>query len=86
MIIFGIKFWAWSAGRTEFAAHCSKCGFQGNFILKKGMRFLTFYWILPTIPVSGIKQLMQCPNCGTRYELPQPGTGGNAPQPPIAAP
>jgi hypothetical protein len=38
-----------------------------NFILKKGMRFITLFFIIPIIPISGVQHLMQCPVCGTRY-------------------
>lgn len=92
MIIFGIKFWAWGSELTPNVWHCAKCNYQGQFIQKKGMNFLTFYWIIPTIPVSGIKEMVQCPNCKTRYQRTGPAAppppGGNPPggQPPIASP
>jgi len=67
MIIFGIKFWAWGSKLTARIWHCAQCGFEGQFIEKKGMRFFTLYWVIPTIPLSGISSMVQCPNCKTRY-------------------
>ena len=89
MIVFGIKFWAWGSQLTNEVWRCAKCGYNGQFVQKKGMKFITLYWIIPTIPVSGITDLVQCPNCKTRYEANAnngggaPGTGGS---PPIADP
>lgn len=68
MIIFGTKFWAWGSALTQQMWHCANCGYQGQFIQKKGMTFLTFYWIIPVIPVSGVRSMAQCPKCKTRYE------------------
>ena len=67
MIIFGIKFWAWGSKLTEQIWHCAQCGFQGQFIEKKGMRFFTLYWVIPLIPVSRVTSMVQCPTCKTRY-------------------
>lgn len=83
MIVFGIKFWAWGSQLTHDVWRCAKCGYNGQFTIKKGMKFITLYWVIPTIPVSGITELVQCPNCKTRYEMGAnvaPGTG-NAPAP-----
>ena len=89
MIVFGIKFWAWGSQLTNEVWRCLKCGYNGQFIQKKGMKFITLYWIIPTIPVSGISEIVQCPNCKTQYDAAPPagsggtGAGGN---PPIANP
>jgi hypothetical protein len=32
------------------------------------MRFITLFFIIPLIPISGIRELLQCPTCGTRYQ------------------
>ncbi len=85
MIVFGVKFWAWGNALTQRIWKCSKCGFEGQFIEKKGMRFITLYWIIPTIPVSGITALVQCPQCKTRYQDNAPKTGGPAGGPPPLA-
>jgi hypothetical protein len=39
------------------------------FVAKKDMRFLTIFFIIPVIPPSGVHYLMECPKCGTRYEV-----------------
>jgi hypothetical protein len=47
---------------------CGKCGTVGNFIRKQGMQFITLFFIIPVLPISGIKNLLQCPTCGTKYQ------------------
>jgi hypothetical protein len=32
------------------------------------MRFLTLFFFIPVIPISGKKLLVECPRCKTRYE------------------
>lgn len=86
MLIFGTKFWAWGSALTQAIWTCSKCGFHGQFIEKKGMTFFTLYWIIPIFPVSGMKQLAQCPQCKTRYQNNTPPGGANGSQPPLSDP
>ena len=83
MIFFGTKFWAWGNVLTPDVWNCSKCGHQGPFIQKKGMNFLTLYFILPIIPLSKMKNIAQCPNCKAQYEndAPHAGNGGNGAPP-----
>jgi hypothetical protein len=66
--IVGTKFCAWGGERTPEQMRCGQCGTVANFILKKGMRFITAFFIIPVIPISGVQHLMQCPTCGTRYQ------------------
>ena len=68
MIIIGMRFFAWGSERTPEQMRCAQCGTMAQFILKKGMQFITVFFIIPVIPISGIKHLAQCPNCGARYE------------------
>ena len=68
MIIIGTHFFSWGSDRTAHAMQCSQCGTVAPFILKKGMRFITIFFIIPIVPISGIKHMVQCPNCGTRYQ------------------
>ncbi len=68
MLIIGLKFFSWIVGQTEEAMHCSQCGFSGNFNRRKGMRFITLFFIIPTIPVSGFSHITECTSCKTRYQ------------------
>ena len=68
MLIIGFRFFTWGSDRTDDAIHCSQCGTIAKFLMKKGMRFITLFFIIPVLPISGMKHLIQCPNCGTRYE------------------
>lgn len=65
--IVGTKFFTWGSERAPQQMRCGQCGTVANFILKKGMRFITVFFIIPVIPISGVRQFMQCPTCGTRY-------------------
>ena len=78
MIVFGTRFFSWGSALTERIWRCSKCGHEGQFVQKSGMRFFTIYWIIPIFPVSGMKKMVQCPNCKTRYQdnSPAPGAAG----------
>ncbi len=68
MLIIGIHFFSWGRERTSQQMRCGKCGAVTTFIIKRGMRFITLFFIVPTVPISGVKNLLQCPNCGTRYQ------------------
>lgn len=67
-IIIGTHFFVWGAQMSPFPYRCGQCGHIGNFVLKSGMRFLTLFFIIPVIPLSGIKQIAQCPSCNARYQ------------------
>ncbi|HYF64336.1 MAG TPA: hypothetical protein VD886_16050 [Herpetosiphonaceae bacterium] len=67
MIIIGTKFFVWGSQLTAQAMRCGQCGTYAPFIMKKGMRFITLFFIIPVIPISGITDLVQCPNCKARY-------------------
>ena len=68
MLIIGLRFFTWGSQHTPDAIRCGQCGFAGSFIEKKGMRFITLFFIVPVLPVSGVKHLVQCPNCKARYD------------------
>lgn len=68
MLIIGTHFFAWGSERTLEAWHCSQCGAQTQFIKKSGMRFITLFFVVPVLPISGVSKMVQCPNCGTRYQ------------------
>ena len=67
MIIIGLRFFTWGSDRTPNPMQCGQCGWAGAFIVKKGMRFVTVFFIIPVIPISGVQHLVECPNCKTRY-------------------
>lgn len=69
MLIIGTHFFVWGSQLTQQQMHCGQCGATTYFIIKSGMRFITLFFIIPIIPISGVKQLAQCPNCGARYQM-----------------
>lgn len=68
MIIIGTHFFSWGSDRTGQAMHCGQCGAVTPFVIKKGMRFITLFFIIPILPISGVKHMVQCPQCKTRYQ------------------
>jgi hypothetical protein len=68
-LIFGTKFFAWGGRQTLTPVRCSQCGIVAPFTEKTGMRFLTLFFVVPTIPLSGRRKLIECPNCKARFEM-----------------
>jgi hypothetical protein len=68
MIIIGVRFFTWGSAMTDRAMHCGQCGTIAPFVLKRGMRFITVFFVIPVIPISGVKHIVQCPGCRTRYQ------------------
>jgi ribosomal protein S27AE len=66
--IVGTHFFVWGSAPTTQQMHCGRCGTVAPFTIKKGMNFITVFFIVPVIPISGVKNIVQCPNCGARYE------------------
>ena len=66
--IIGTRFFSWGSGQNPQAMRCGNCGTVGQFLVKRGMQFITLFFIVPVIPISGVKNLLQCPTCGTRYQ------------------
>jgi hypothetical protein len=69
MLIIGTKVFFWGSGLTTELMRCGICGTQAQFIQKTGMRFLVFFFIIPTIPLSGKMHVLECPQCKTRYAV-----------------
>ena len=67
-LIIGMRFFSWGSQPTPTQVKCGQCGTVGNFIKKQGMRFLTLFFVIPVLPLSGIRHLLQCTVCGTRYQ------------------
>jgi len=67
-IIIGTRLFAWGSEMSPQSYRCGACGAFTQFIEKTAMRFLTVFFIVPVIPISGKKLLMECPRCKTRYE------------------
>ena len=68
MLIIGIHFFTWGSERTDGPLNCGRCGAVMPFIIKKGMRFITLFFVIPVIPISGVQHILECPNCKTRFQ------------------
>jgi len=66
--IIGTHFFSWGSQPSSEQLRCGKCGTSATFIKKQGMQFITLFFIIPIIPISGVKNLLQCPVCGTKYQ------------------
>jgi hypothetical protein len=66
--IIGTHFFSWGSEPVTNQTRCGKCGTVGTFVKKHGMRFITLFFIIPVLPISSIKNLLQCPVCGTKYQ------------------
>jgi hypothetical protein len=67
MLIIGTKIFFWGSETTTELMRCGTCGTQAQFIQKTGMRLLVFFFLIPTIPLSGKMYVLECPQCKTRY-------------------
>jgi hypothetical protein len=67
-LIIGVKFFTWGSEPTSDTMRCGSCGIVASFIKKKGMRFITLFFVIPTIPISGMQDILECPNCHARYQ------------------
>ncbi|MCW1970158.1 MAG: zinc-ribbon domain-containing protein [Anaerolineae bacterium] len=68
MLIIGSKFFKWGNDLTPDTWKCGECGTMGQFVKKQGMRFVTLFFVIPILPISGISHMVQCPNCKTLYQ------------------
>ena len=68
MLIIGTKVFFWGSELANELMRCGTCGMTAQFIKKTGMRFLTLFFIIPTIPLSGKMHVLECPQCKTRYQ------------------
>lgn len=67
-LIIGTKFITWGGAKTPEMLRCSQCGTLAQFTEKTGMNFITVFFVVPIIPISGTRKMMECPNCKTRFE------------------
>jgi hypothetical protein len=68
MIIIGTRFFSWGSQAADHATRCQKCGAMAPLLLKTGMWFVTVFFVIPIIPISRVKHMLECPNCHTRYQ------------------
>lgn len=66
--IIGTKFITWGGQKTNDMVRCSQCGAVGQFTEKTGMRFITLFFVIPVVPISGTKKMIECSNCKTRFQ------------------
>jgi len=67
-LIIGTKFITWGSAKTAETIRCSQCGTLAQFTEKTGMNFITLFFLVPTIPISSQKKMIECPNCKARFQ------------------
>jgi hypothetical protein len=68
-LIIGTKFISWGSSPTAQPMRCGQCNTVAKFNEKKGMRFITIFFVIPIIPISGTKHLVECPTCGAKFQM-----------------
>lgn len=67
-LILGSKFVTFGSDKTPEMIRCSQCGALTQFTEKTGMNFITLFFLVPVIPISGKKRFIECPNCKARFQ------------------
>ncbi len=67
-LILGTKFITWVSQVTAETIRCSQCGALAQFTEKTGMNFISLFFVIPTISISGKKRMIECPNCKARFQ------------------
>ena len=67
-LIIGTKFITWGSAKTAETIRCSNCGTLAQFTEKTGMNVITLFFLVPTIPISGKKKMIECPNYKARFQ------------------
>lgn len=68
-LVIGTKYITWGGQKTGDMIRCSQCGIVSEFTEKSGMRFITLFFVVPVIPISGKTKLIECPNCKARFNV-----------------
>jgi hypothetical protein len=68
IFIIGTRLFTWGSETSGQQLRCPQCGVVGGFVAKKGMRFITLFFIVPVLPISGVKPVLQCSSCGARFD------------------
>jgi hypothetical protein len=66
--VIGTHYFTWGSEKTQDMMRCGQCGTTAQFKQKTGMRFITLFFIVPVIPISGKSKMVECPNCKARYQ------------------
>jgi hypothetical protein len=66
--IIGTRFITWGSEPGGPTMQCARCGTVGAFGVRKGMNFVTLFFVIPVLPISGVKTILQCPTCRARFE------------------
>ncbi len=67
-LIIGTKYITWGSTTTAETIRCTNCGALAQFTEKTGMNFISLFFLIPVIPISGKKKMIECPNCKARFQ------------------
>ncbi len=71
LLIIGTRLFTWGCMPAAQAIRCGKCGAVAYFLEKTAIRFVTIFFFIPIIPISGMMKLIECPRCSTRFKVAQ---------------
>lgn len=67
MMICGTKTFIKLLGYTADIKVCRQCNYQGRFMVKREILWITFFWI-PILPIW-FGYYLVCPNCNGKYKI-----------------
>jgi len=67
ILVFGTRTFHWGRQLTAYVRTCPNCGFFGHFEQVKRLRAITLFFVVPLIPISGIRTVERCPQCHTEF-------------------
>ena len=68
IFIIGTNFKVSGSERTAEQRRCPQCGALTQFVKKTGRNYITLFFVLPVIPIGKKQNLLECPNCKTRFQ------------------
>lgn len=68
IFIIGTKFNVSGSELTADRQRCPQCGATARFVKKTGRNYITLFFVLPVIPIGKKQNLLECPNCKTRFQ------------------
>ena len=68
IFIIGTKYRFTGLEKTNEMMRCDNCGAMTQFIKKTGRNYITLFFVLPLFPIGRAQNVLECPNCKTRYQ------------------
>jgi len=66
--VIGTNFRVSGSEPTAERHACPRCGVTTQLIKKTGRNYITLFFVLPIFPIGKSQNLLECPNCKTRFQ------------------